>query len=692
MADAARVEALRRLKAIQDAKQGNRLSAVEEVDRVLSKIPGVPQLTEIAAGANRSILDTVDFASGALNEILKIAGSDRRIPSARRAASQVGIAPERGAFVGEGRQADALAAAGEVIPAAIGAGGLLRKAGEKLSPLTAHSENAIRGLVRQITTSGSRTAPGMIAQDVVLGGLSGAGGEIGQQLGGAEGAVIGSLFTPLAAQAAGSVAVRGAQAGITTTKNFLREVTGNPQQLSNLQLQLAKLSDDGASQMLAEMMRREGVSPDELADNLAVLGKDGIPADTGDAFRRLLKQAGNRIPRIEGLSNQILNQRAAGTAQRLESLGDIFFSSLDDAGRASGLSADDQIAALDARLKPQVAELYDKAADTGLALPQGLRTLFESDSSLGRAFQNAQGRLNDMRVALISEGKEPKLGHFHLIDATKRELDDMIGQALSTGRKSEARDLIRMKKGMVAVADETIPEYAQARELWSGKMAMEDAAEMGKNFFSIDQGDLKIFASTLNADEIKMLRLGAKEAILDKALNMKIGDNGIEKMFGTGGEINKLKVLFPDSLDDFNRFKSALERESLFSMTRNTTRASAVEAAQVPVVDALPDTGYGIRAVMGNEFAQAKLMKDITAALERRSDKGRQLQAMSSAAEILVEAGVTPDRFRSILADGDAKRMKDIFQRLVVDKWDTVGPVVRAGIANRSISSNEEEE
>jgi len=55
---------------------------LQNLDRGLSKIPGAPTLNAIAGRANANVLGVVDFLGvDVVNEIIKIAGSEYRVPT-----------------------------------------------------------------------------------------------------------------------------------------------------------------------------------------------------------------------------------------------------------------------------------------------------------------------------------------------------------------------------------------------------------------------------------------------------------------------------------------------------------------------------------------------------------------------------------------------------------------------------------
>lgn len=79
-------------------------------------------LGELAAAANRSVTEFVDFLGpGAVNNILSLAGSEKRVPTLTGALEGTGI---QGGFMDEGTARDVVQGAGATIPAALGMKGV----------------------------------------------------------------------------------------------------------------------------------------------------------------------------------------------------------------------------------------------------------------------------------------------------------------------------------------------------------------------------------------------------------------------------------------------------------------------------------------------------------------------------------------------------------------------------------------
>jgi hypothetical protein len=262
---------------------------VNSVNRTLMGVPGVPQLAEFASGANRAIIGALDTVPKAANEVLALAGSERRVPTIRGTTGNE-VGGPRGQFVGEGLQADILGAAGETAAMAVGSGALLRGAANALPAATA-GESAATGVMR---TMGGSTA----AQDVVGGVLSGAGAEVGREVGGDTGALIGAVAAPAIptlARAAGAEVLR-------------RAFRGGEQGRQALASAVDDASRAGTSLTVGQAT---GSRPIQAAENISSRVAGGGPI-TSAAQR----SADDIQARLSGIADDISQTRGAEAAGR----------------------------------------------------------------------------------------------------------------------------------------------------------------------------------------------------------------------------------------------------------------------------------------------------------------------------------------------------------------------------------------
>lgn len=145
---------------------------------------------EFAAGLNRTVINGVDFfTADQVNNILEIAGSDKRIPTLRDATDAMGAT--QGGFMEDGLAKDIASTAGETAGAALGFQGLLKHSARNLPAIQPAMESTAKGVLRTVSDSS-------LKQATTAGALSGTGAEVGEEVGGETGRLIGSVVAPAA--------------------------------------------------------------------------------------------------------------------------------------------------------------------------------------------------------------------------------------------------------------------------------------------------------------------------------------------------------------------------------------------------------------------------------------------------------------------------------------------------------------
>lgn len=593
------------------------------------------------AAVNRGATGLVDFVMSPVNAAMELSGSSSRVPSLTQA-----LAPAtQGNFMEQGLGRDVVRAAGESVPAALAVGGALRQGAAALPAMGQAAESVGAGALRQL---GSSTA----AQDAGFAALSGAGSAVGREVGGEEGAMIGAIAAP-AAVVGGTIALKSA---INAGKSGINAIFGATK----------GMSDDGAATMLAEAMVREGMSPDDVAKQMASMGDEGMLADVGPAFSRLLRLASNKIPRIQGVASQQFAKRQSGQAARLGA-------ALDDGTGTPLLNVDDEIVRLENTMKPEISKLYDAAKGKPVAMSKRLQVLMEGDNSVGRAAAKAQQSLSDYRAI----GEE--VGNMSLINETKKVLDADIAAAVRAGDKGTQSRLLQLKKVMVQEADAAAPEYAQARSMFAGKEQLKNAAEQGKDFLKASSRELNQLTETFGESERRMYKLGAKQAILDRFDNINANYDLVSRTFGKNGDAAKLRTLF-DTKEQHQKFVDTLEREANWVLTRRAAQANSTTAQQLGDESGIQDAFAIARDALSSPMGAANALGKITSGLGKKKGSQEFTVALERAGDILLEAGMKPESVAQILRKGNAPMIERALKNQIQRRGFNI-PSVIGGLA-----------
>ena len=271
--------------------------SLEEVDKALLSVPGVPSLAEFAAGSNRSVAGFLDFLGpDNINAVLELAGSEKRVPTFS------GAIASKGGFVEDGLQQKILSTAGEIAPAALGVGQTLRSLASKL-PQAVAGETAGTGVVRQL---GQTTAK----QDIIGASAAGAGQEAGREVAGEKGALIGGVLAPVALAAIPLNAARGAAAKLlkksAPSTNQLKEAArGVYKSLDESGVSVSSKSFNNLADDIAATLRKEGSDIDLTPKAVGVVNR--LQTEKGvektltelDTLRKVARTAAESIDKSE---------------------------------------------------------------------------------------------------------------------------------------------------------------------------------------------------------------------------------------------------------------------------------------------------------------------------------------------------------------------------------------------------------
>lgn len=634
-------------------------------------------LGELAAGANRSVTEFVDFLGpDTANAILSLAGSEARVPTLTESIPGI-----KGGYMEPGLARDVVSATGGAATAATGVAGLLKQSAKSLP--AAASQTGIIGGAKESSQIALREASKTgYGTEAALGAVSGAGGETGQEIGGDTGALVGSILAPASAAA---------------TTGALKSLIGKGSEgIKAIMAGTDGMSEKAASELIGEAFIREGLSEKEVLEMLSKLGDESIPADLGESFSRLMKAAINEVPRLSGVQKNVLDSRQTGQSPRL-------VDAFEDSTGTPLLDVDDEIVRLNNAFKPQIGEAYARARAVGEEklfpepdlLPTGivtptqkarkagevkpkrtrLESLLESANVVGSTKAAADAELKAKRLA------GEKVTKLDIVDANKRAMDDKIGSLIRKGEMNKARMIIKSKNSILSEVDELVPEYKEARSLFAGKAELENAASLGEDFFKLKPRDVKDAAESMGESELKMFKLGAKKALIDKINNMQITADSVKRIFGTEGSSKKLKSLFKSD-DQFKAFNDAMEREAAFTITRRIAQGgSSTKMQQADAINAEAAIENG-RAAMGDPTAWITKLSQITGGLLRKKGTKANKDALEEAGNILLSADMDPQKVVDIIKKGSAsqieKSLKKAASRYQASQSKIIAPSVTA--------------
>lgn len=374
--------------------------------------------------------------------------------------------------------------------------------------------------------------------------------------GGAAGAVLGAAIP-----AAGAVASKGVELG--------RNMLG------------ANNARDVALDVLNRGLTRDQVTPDQVAARLAATEKPMSIMDVaGDNMFRQARLAETTPGPGSNMVKDFLHERQRGqvdrVAENIEShiaQGDNFYLSLEELNKVR---------------KQQAAPLYDAAYEKPFVWNDRIGNLLNRPAprqALGRAYRIAAEEGRDPRglgLNLDADGNvqiDKTAASMQTLDYVKRGLDDVLEEFRdkTTGKlrlDENGRSINATREQFLATIDKMNPTYAKARQAWGGPTQTMEAMSLGRQFAKGDaEATIDRFRKLNEADQ-DAFRIGLARELAGSVQMSRDGRNSVDKIFGSQGQRNRLRQLFP-SKDEFSAFEKAMQEEQRMATTKNEVLANS---------------------------------------------------------------------------------------------------------------------
>ena len=179
---------------------------------------------------------------------------------------------------------------------------------------------------------------------------------------------------------------------------------------------------------------------------------------------------------------------------------------------------------------------------------------------------------------------EPEEYTIGMLDQVKQHMDDIIfvnKQAPKFGNQAAIAPgtltaLQKLRYAFVDAMDDALPDYKEARDVFSGNMEISEAFEMGSKFMNANRSVVATdWAGLKTKGAQQAYRIGARNAIQNRLGNLPETSNVAEKL-RTHNAMDKFRIVFPE-----NKFDEAAEYfmvESMGSKTKNAILANSATA------------------------------------------------------------------------------------------------------------------
>lgn len=349
------------------------------------------------------------------------------------------------------------------------------------------------------------------------------------------------------------------------------------------------MTDDEAAVIVGEIAQRTGLTADDIASKMEKLGSKSTLADVDENFAYALHDAISRFSPAKSDVRRQFSERLLGEhGDTLKAISNNF----------DNYTADDVYAALDKSAKERAkiaGPLYEKAFKS--AIPENLSKnpvfgVQNVQDALKQANRMAALDLDRVSVLKSGEMKTGKLNPVERLHYAKKALWDQAESLRRAGEREKARLIDGQRKAIDDVLNQ-IPEYAQARKIWSSSMEADNAALVGKDIFKMNSREFQEAIKGMNPHEIEMAKMGALSSAADKIEGIADNRSVSRKLIENESMRNKVKALFggedevksltknAEKWDTFRRTNSLMSQQS---RTREFSQANQEMQAIIDTV------------------------------------------------------------------------------------------------------------
>lgn len=430
------------------------------------------------------------------------------------------------------------------------------------NPLTSMGLQLAGSIPSSVALGIGQTPLRMMELGAAGGALAGMGAaEDNKALGGALGGVAGGLLAG-AVPAAINLAQRATAAGKGALAPLYERWMQEPQtRAGNI---TANLLQAGGVTPAALRSRARQIGPQATVAEAAgpagvVMGQGVIGADkTGKAKLLAEREFGKRTP---GMSNRLRQSVAetTGVTQRLQPTLD----------------------AVRQRQQAIARPMYERAYSQEIPLTDTLKSILKRGPAQS-AFQAAKEAAETVGDELPPLFKLNDIGEWEKAgvmpdmrawDRIKQGIDRLIDNETDavTGRLSpKGRDLTILKRQLVDELDQINPVYREARMLFAGDEALQNAMRTGEKFLGMKTRQVHSAIGDMNNSEREAFLVGAVEAIREKIGGAKAGQMRSFNFLESDNAMEKLRAIFPAGRQGdiaIARLKRSIGNERLLNET-----------------------------------------------------------------------------------------------------------------------------
>lgn len=358
------------------------------------------------------------------------------------------------------------------------------------------------------------------------------------------------------------------------------------QEIANSRIAQKVLGDFSANnfaqQKVAEAISRD--APDvnvrmipqseRTANRMDLLGPESRVVDAAGANTRQLLDTVATLPgRTKNQVENAIHTRQAGRAGRL-------VSAADDALGTNAARYAESIDLFDQARRQAAAPLYQQVNSVMVRVDDDVARLLSRTEPVHRdaerLFLTETG--NKLDLSKLQVGDQVP---FATLDYIKRSLYDAASTAKRSGSNTMGRAYDDVRTSLISKLDDISPKdragnsiYQAARDAWAGPSQLIDAAEIGRRAMRGDSMELAREIRGMAQSEIEAMRIGALQAIREKAGTMA-GQTSLLNMWKEPATRDRLQTVFGGN---YKEFASAVAKEARMKPLETVGRGSQTSA------------------------------------------------------------------------------------------------------------------
>tara|TARA_R110002012_G_scaffold277571_1_gene464824 strand:+ start:1173 stop:3194 length:2022 start_codon:yes stop_codon:yes gene_type:complete len=354
----------------------------------------------------------------------------------------------------------------------------------------------------------------------------------------------------------------------------------------------------------AGAMMRRAMDDDELTSQAIRSRLRNMPSsaripDTADPYSIAMRDLARYVATTQGgkAANKFLMERQAEQAPRLLEQVDKFLPTM---------SLDEYLEITSEQKRLDANQNYGDAYAKELEMTDELKS-FLNNKKIQEAWSGAQD-IAEYDGVDLSDAVEVRDGvtvfakpTLESMDYIKRSLDDQVNtlyRAGATTKASVAKGLRNRLRDYLdrATADaDGVSVYKQARSIYAGHAAAEEAAEEGRKFILRPATFNKRMLANFGSHQKEAFKVGVADALRSQILETGDQANALNKIFNSPAKRNRLRTAF-DSDEQFALFEQAMRDEAQMAMTSTRaiqgSRSAPMLADQQAANNAIEAIGY----------------------------------------------------------------------------------------------------